>query len=128
MNTLAALELYGKILSRIRDMQLRILKLENEKLRAELELKIFAQKKKKLIRRERAKWVFLFDKKHGDFSRRFNTPPYFDAEQIVQAIERGGFVIFDYRKLFPGEAEKGFDFFTKLVWPICQELKGRKIF
>lgn len=81
----------------------------------------------KLINRETADWIFLYDHKGGDLARRFG-PSCFNLEQLVAATDRGGFVIFDPSKLFPGKPEKGFEFFCNFAWTVGRELKGVKIF
>lgn len=82
----------------------------------------------KLIRREKARVVFLYDHKHGDLARRFNTRPCYTAAEIVAATQRGGFVIYDPGKEFPGKPEEGFSHFCNLVWTFGTAIKGRKIF
>lgn len=81
----------------------------------------------KLIRREKARWIFLYDHKQGDLARRFGQRACFDADELEAAVVRGKFVIFNPAKLFPGEPEKGFDFFCRWVWAVCQVVRGKKI-
>jgi hypothetical protein len=83
----------------------------------------------KLIRREKnVRWYFLYDHKQGDLARRFGVRPCFTADELTDAVLRGGFVIFNPAKLFPGKPESGFEFFCRFVWAVCQELRGKKIF
>lgn len=82
----------------------------------------------KLIRRERGvRWYFLYDHKDSDLSRRFGVRPCFDEDDLIAAIVRGGFVIFNPAKMFPGRKEKGFAWFCWWLWKIKTELRGRKI-
>jgi hypothetical protein len=80
----------------------------------------------KLIRRDKAKWVFLYDHKDGDLARRFNAIPCFTIEDFIAAAERGGMVIFNPGRMFPGEPEKGFEEWTEWIWDIRGE-RGKKI-
>lgn len=87
----------------------------------------------KIIRREKAKFIFVFDHKDGDLSRRFGVKPCFTPEQLMDAlaatVEAGsGFVIFDPGHLFPGEPERGFAFFCSWVWTVGKLIKGKKVF
>jgi len=82
-----------------------------------------------LIRRERAKWIFLYDHKDGDLARRFKVKACFDEEQIYAAIERGdAIIIFNPAKHFPGKPEEGFKFFCELLWALKSLIRGKKIF
>lgn len=81
----------------------------------------------KLIRRESAKWLFLFDHKAGDLARRFGVAPCSDLAEMARATMRGGVVIFDPSRDFPGEPEKGFEIWCEAVWEIGTELRGKKI-
>lgn len=96
----------------------------------------------KLISRERAKWIFLYDHKDGDLARRFKVKPCFDRDQLDAATARGGFVIFNPAKEFPllvhnrklAETDScrcrqcGFDFFCRYLWAVKSVLRGKKIF
>ena len=82
----------------------------------------------KLIRRERAKWIFLFDHKDGDLARRFNVKPCRTLDDLLAAVEKGGFVIFDPGTEFQGRKEAGFAFFCDFVFTVCCQVKGKKIF
>lgn len=81
----------------------------------------------KLILREKAKWIFVFDHKDGDLARRFGVRPCSTIDELEAATARGGFVIYQPGKMFEGEPEKGFEFFTKWVWPVAKILPGKKI-
>lgn len=82
----------------------------------------------KLIRQERGvKWFFIFDHKDGDMSRRFGVPPCFDEDALIQAVEAGGFVLFDPRKMFESDKERGFSWYCWWLWQVKRFLKGRKI-
>ena len=82
----------------------------------------------KLIRRENAKWIFLYDHKDGDLARRFKVRPCFDVESLNAATEAGGVVIYNPGKEFPGAPAEGFEFFCRYVWAVKSVLKGKKIF
>lgn len=82
----------------------------------------------RLIRREHAKWIFLYDHKDGDLARRFKVRACFDLADLNAATARGGFVIFNPRKEFPGQPEAGFLFFCRYVWAVKSVLRGKKIF
>lgn len=82
----------------------------------------------KLLRRERAKYWFLYDHKQGDMSRRFGVRPCYTQHDLKAAVLRGGLIIFDPSKLFPGKPEKGFAVFCKWFWQVAQHLPGKKIF
>ena len=75
-----------------------------------------------------AKWKFVFDFKEGDFARRFKVRPCYTLPELVEATERGGFVIFDPGKEYPGHPEKGLAFFADYVFQVSTALKGRKLF
>ena len=81
----------------------------------------------KLIRRENAKWIFIFDHKDGDLSRRFKAKPCYTVEELEAATARGGFVVFNPGRMYPGEPERGFAFFCEWLFPICKILPGKKI-
>jgi hypothetical protein len=81
----------------------------------------------KLVRRESAEWVFLFCHKDGDMARRFKVKAAFDENQLIEATARGGVVVYDYRKMFPGDAAAGFAWFCSWLWAVKSELPGRKI-
>lgn len=82
----------------------------------------------KLIRREKARWKFLYDHKGGDMARRFKVKPCRDGGELLAAVERGGLVIYDPGRDFPGRPEAGFAFFCDFVFTVCGELRGRKLF
>ena len=82
----------------------------------------------KLIRREKARWIFLYDQKQGDLARRFRQKACFEPDELTAAVSRGGFVIFNPARYFPGQPEAGFEFFCAWTWQVCQQLKGKKIF
>lgn len=82
----------------------------------------------KLIRKEKARHIFVFDHKDGDLSRRFGAKPCYTPEELMDAVERGGFIIFNPGHMFPGEPEKGFAFFCEWVWAVGKLIKGKKIF
>jgi hypothetical protein len=84
----------------------------------------------KIVRRamRSAKWVFFYDHKDGDFSRRFGIAPCLTPDDLLAALEKpGGVVIFNPCEMFPGEAEAGFLWFCKFVWEVGKNLPGVKI-
>lgn len=83
----------------------------------------------KLVRREQAKRIFLFDHKSGDMARRFGVRACFDREQLIEAIARGDvIIIYNPAKEFPGlRVPDGFDWFCKFIWAIKDLIPGRKI-
>lgn len=83
----------------------------------------------KLMRREKGvKWIFLYDHKQRDLERRFGVPACYDEDELIAAIQRGGFVIFNPAKMFPGKRAKGFEWFCWWLWNfVIPEIKGRKI-
>lgn len=82
----------------------------------------------KMVKKEKAKWKFVYDHKHGEFCKRFGTTPCFDGADLTEALERGGFVVFDPIHLFKGRPEEGFAFFCTWCFGICEQFKGRKLF
>ena len=89
----------------------------------------------KLIRREHAKWIFVYDHKDGDQARRFGVTPCKTIEEMEAAVIRGGLLIFDYRffrdgdgnRPFAGKREDGFEFFIEWVESIVRIMRGKKI-
>ena len=82
----------------------------------------------KLVRKEKARWKFLYDHKQGDLARRFGVRACKTINDLVEATEKGGYVIFDPGLMYPGHPEKGFAFFCDYVWNICTTHKGVKVF
>jgi GTPase SAR1 family protein len=82
----------------------------------------------KTVKKEKARWKFVYDHKHGEFCKRFGTTPCFDGADLDEALERGGFVVFDPIHSFKGKPEEGFSFWCKWVQAICENSKGRKLF
>lgn len=82
----------------------------------------------KLIRREKAKWIFLYDHKEGDLARRFGVRPCYTEDEILAATVRGGLVIYNPSRDWPGKRDQGFLYFSELVYAMCRKLKGKKIF
>ncbi len=90
----------------------------------------------KLLRKEKARWKFIFDHQ-GEFSVRFGggRPAAATVGDLIQDTARGGYVIFDpvefcneigvdgERRGLPG----AFAFFCDYVFAICETHKGRKI-
>jgi hypothetical protein len=82
----------------------------------------------KLVRKAKARWKFLFDHKHGDLSRRFEVPACYTVDDLDASAERGGYVIFDPGKMYPGKPDDGFKFFCDYVFALCSVFKGKKLF
>ena len=81
-----------------------------------------------LIRRVRAEYVFIYDHKDGDMATRFNVRADAHPDDLLASVESGQrTVIFNPHEMFPGESEKGFDFFSRLVWEVGRELPGVKL-
>lgn len=76
---------------------------------------------------ERARVKFIFDHKAMEFSLRFGNRPIFDADDLMDATERGGTVCFSPAKMFPGEPVRGFEFFCEFVFAACEKIRGRKL-
>jgi len=88
----------------------------------------------KLIRKEKARWKFVFDHQ-GEFSARFGHEAATDIPTLCEHTGRGGYVIFDPVK-FANEAgtdgeRRGlpgaFAFFCDFVFAMSENLRGRKI-
>lgn len=75
---------------------------------------------------QKAKWIFIFDHKR-EFSMKLKMPVCQTIAQLCHATERGGFILFDYQSLFPGDRKAGFQFFCNFIYTISESLRGRKI-
>lgn len=82
----------------------------------------------KRVRKEKARWKFVYDHKHGEFCKRFGAKPCFDFEDLSAATAKGGWVVFDPIRLYKGKPEEGFAFFCDYVFAISEQFKGRKLF
>lgn len=82
-----------------------------------------------LVRRARARWLFLYDHKDGDLARRWQVPACNTPDDLLDAIEAGRRVlIFNPHEMFPGsDPADGFDFFCKFVWEVGRLMRGVKI-
>jgi len=80
----------------------------------------------KLLRCEKARVKFIFDHQ-GEFAMRFDKAACYDADELCDATERGGYVLFDPVKMFPGKTSDAFRFFCGFVFEVGKNLKGRKI-
>jgi hypothetical protein len=82
----------------------------------------------KQVRKEKARWKFVYDHKHGEFSKRFGVKPCFTPEELCEQASKGGWVVFDPIQLYKGRVEEGFSFFCDFVFCLCEQFKGRKLF
>lgn len=82
----------------------------------------------KLVRKERARWKFVYDHKHGEFCKKFGATPCYYPEELDQALTRSGYIVFDPAKSFPGKPEAGFDFYCDFVYSVSERFKGKKSF
>lgn len=88
----------------------------------------------KLIRKEKARWKFVFDHQ-GEFSARFNKPPATDIAELCEQTSQAGYVVFDpvkfQNELLPDGTRRGlpgaFAFFCDFVFAMAETMKGRKI-
>ncbi len=69
---------------------------------------------------------FVFDPE-GSFKKRLARPAVTRKEDLVPAA-RSGWVIYDPAVMFPGEFQKGFDFFARWSWWMSNQIPGRKVF
>ena len=81
----------------------------------------------KLVRKEKARLKFVYDHQ-GEFSHRFDIPAITDPEEMLEKTSKGGWVVFDPIKSFPGKSQAGFDFFCEYVFSIAPTVPGRKLF
>jgi hypothetical protein len=81
----------------------------------------------KLIRKEKARWKFVFDHQ-GEFAVRFGQTACRNPDELCAAVERGGFVIFDPSEMYPGDTEQAFLFFCDFAFEISKTMKGHKLF
>lgn len=82
----------------------------------------------KLVRKEKARWKFVYDHKHGEFSKRFGVQPCYSPEELCDQAGKGGWVVFDPIKCYPGKPEQGFAFFCDFCFCLSEQFKGRKLF
>jgi len=89
----------------------------------------------KLIRKEKARWKFVFDHQ-GEFQARFGHKAALDVETLCEQTAAGGYVIFDpvkfQNEINPGSGERrglpgAFAFFCDFVFAMSENLRGRKI-
>ncbi len=80
----------------------------------------------RLVKSEAARLKFIYDHQ-GEFSARFNVPPVFDLQPLIEKTGKGGYVVFDPSKLFPGKSSEGLAFFADFVFAVSQQMNGRKI-
>lgn len=87
------------------------------------------------IASEKARLKFIFDHQ-GEFARKLKIKPCFTADEIIQAADAGGWILFDpvdmANELDAEGKRRGvvdcFDFFCGLAFAICEVVKGRKLF
>lgn len=85
-----------------------------------------------LLSAEKARVKFIFDHE-GEIGPRFKIPCVTAAGDLYGPLEKllagktGGVICFDPAKDFPGDYERGFEFFCEWVFAVCETFKGRKI-
>lgn len=85
--------------------------------------------------RERARVKFLYDHKAMEFCNRYDLQPCFDAASLMNRLGAalatrngiGGIVPFVPSRMFPGDTERGFEFWCEWVFAVCETFKGRKL-
>lgn len=88
---------------------------------------LLARELQKIAKRRRKFWLFVFDHKDRDFERRFGCSPCYTKDELNAAVARGGLVLFNPAKLFPGNRADGFLWFCEYLWKVKSVLKGLKI-
>jgi GTPase SAR1 family protein len=68
--------------------------------------------------------VFLFDP-DGDFAEEMDLTPCTTPAEIDQAVKTG-FVCYDPTEMYPGETEKGLEYFCRYAYERSDRLPGRK--
>lgn len=81
----------------------------------------------KMLRKEKARWKFIFDAKQGQFWQKYNHKPCFSFDEIEVAMGKGAWVVYDPVKEFPGNTPAAFVHFCKFLKLIMGEFPGRKI-
>jgi hypothetical protein len=81
----------------------------------------------KLISKEKARVKFIYDHQ-GEFAHRFKVKAVSEPDELAESASKGGLVVFDPIKMFPGQSAEGFEAYCKFVFQSCEVLKGRKIF
>lgn len=79
------------------------------------------------LKRERARWKFIYDHKGGQIAHMLGLRPVYDGDELMQAVAVGGPVCFNPERLFAGRLHEGFQFFCAFAWSIGKNYKGRKI-
>lgn len=79
------------------------------------------------VRKEKARWKFVYDHKGGEFGHRFKLPTVYDVPGLCEATARGGWVVFNPCFMYAGRLPEGFTFFCDFVWAIATSHKGRKL-
>ena len=89
----------------------------------------------KLIRKEKARWKFVFDHQ-GEFSARFGQRAATNIDELCEQTTRAGWIVFDPVKFanepnpVTGERRglpESFAFFCDYVFAMSETLRGRKI-
>jgi energy-coupling factor transporter ATP-binding protein EcfA2 len=81
----------------------------------------------KLLRKEKARYKFVFDHQ-GEFAHRFKVEPCYGPENLCEAVAAGGWVCFDPVQMYPGKTPEAFSFFCDFAFCMATTQKGRKIF
>lgn len=80
------------------------------------------------IQAAKARWKFVYDAKGGEIGQRFKLPICRNVDELVKAVERTGWVVYNPSQEFPGRRREGFAFFCDFVWNVATRLKGKKLF
>jgi hypothetical protein len=88
--------------------------------------KLLVRELQKIARTGKRFWIFIFDHKDRDFERRCKTNPCYTKDELNAAVARGGLVLFNPAKLFPGRRAEGFLWFCDYVWKVKSVLRGPK--
>lgn len=80
----------------------------------------------RVVKREACRLKFIYDHQ-GEFSARFKIPAVTDLNALVEKTAKGGYVVFDPAKMYPGRSVDGFAFFCDYIFAVSQQLNGRKL-
>ena len=77
---------------------------------------------------ENARVKVIYDHKAMEFCRRYKLQPIFSEAAFYEAVVKGGIVPFVPSQMFPGDAETGFQWLCEVMFKLCEEFPGRKLF
>ncbi len=81
----------------------------------------------KTVKREQAWMKFVYDHQDGEFAHKLKVPAVDNPDDLREKIGKGGYIVFDYRRMFPGKKAEGFDWFCEIVFASAGAVGGRKI-